>query len=93
MIAGSIGPSHAHVHVRSVDRPVRIFALAVAPGDPAHADRHGALVVPPEVIPGLAGAIRRLQAVERVILAPARAGFSGFAAFEAAWAAFEAART
>jgi regulator of RNase E activity RraA len=93
VIAGSIGPSHGFVHVRSVGLPVRIHGLTIAPGDLVHADRHGAVVVPPAVIPALGQAIARLQATEAVILAPARAGFADFAAFETAWAAFEAART
>ena len=93
VIAGSIGPSHGFVHVRSIGQPVRIFGLEVAQGDLVHADRHGALVVPPEVVAGLAAAIRRLQATERLVLDPARAPGFDFAAFEAAWAEFERART
>ena len=93
VVAGSIGPSHGFVHVRSVGTPVTIHGLTIAPGDLVHADRHGAVVVPPEVIPHLATAIARMQATEQLILAPARAPGFDFAAFEAAWAAFEAART
>jgi regulator of RNase E activity RraA len=93
VIAGSIGPSHGYVHVRSINQPVRILALGVNPGDLIHADRHGALVIPPEVIPVLREAIYKLQRIERVILDPARQGFDSFAAFEAAWSAFETART
>lgn len=93
VIAGSVGPSHGYVHVRSLGQPVRVMGLEVRPGDLIHADRHGAVVVPPEVIPALEDAILKLQATERVILDPARAGFETFAAFEAAWSAFEKART
>ena len=93
VVAGSIGPSHGFVHVRSVGTPVTIHGLTIAPGDLVHADRHGAVVVPPEVIPHLATAVARMQATEQLILAPARAPGFDFAAFEAAWAAFEAART
>jgi regulator of RNase E activity RraA len=93
VVAGSVGPSHGFVHVRSVNTPVIIHGLHVAPGDLVHADRHGAVVVPPEVIPDLAGAIAKMQATERLILDPARAPGFDFAAFETAWAAFEKART
>jgi regulator of RNase E activity RraA len=93
VIAGSIGPSHGFVHVRSVGQPVRVMGLEVRQGDLVHADRHGAVVVPPDVIAALAGAIGRLLATERLILDPARAPGFDFAAFEAAWAAFEKART
>ncbi len=93
VVAGSIGPSHGFVHVRSLGEPVTIFGLTVAQGDLIHADRHGALVIPPEVVPHLGGAIRKLLETERLILDPARQPGFDFAAFEAAWAAFEAART
>lgn len=93
VIAGSIGPSHGFVHVRSIGTPVRVFGLTVRPGDLIHADRHGAVVVPADVIPALPAAIARLQATERLILDPARAEGFDFEAFEQAWARFEAART
>lgn len=93
VIAGSIGPSHGFVHVRSIGQPVRVMGLEVCAGDLVHADRHGAVVVPQNVIPGLAGAIHKLQETERLVLDPARAPGFDFEAFEAAWAAFEAART
>lgn len=93
VVAGSIGPSHGFVHVRSIGEPVTIFGLRVAQGDLIHADRHGALVIPPEIVPQLAGAIRKLLDTERLILDPARQPGFDFAAFEAAWAAFEKART
>ncbi len=93
VVAGSIGPSHGFVHVRSVNAPVTIHGLKINSGDLIHADRHGAVVVPPEVIPQLAAAIAKMQATEQLILAPARAEGFDFNAFEVAWAAFEAART
>lgn len=93
VVAGSIGPSHGFVHVRAVNVPVSIHGLPIAPGDLVHADRHGAIVIPPDVIPQLAGSIAKMQATEQLILAPARAEGFDFAAFEAAWAAFEVART
>lgn len=93
VIAGSIGPSHGFVHLKAIDQPVRVFGLTIRPGDLVHADRHGAVVVPDDVIPRLAGAIRTLLATERLVLDPARAEGFDFAAFEAAWTAFEKART
>ncbi len=93
VIAGSIGPSHGFVHVRSIGQPVRVMGLKVRQGDLVHADRHGAVVVPPDAIAALGQAIRKLQATERLILDPARQPDFDFAAFELAWAAFEKART
>ncbi|MEL6954703.1 MAG: RraA family protein [Pseudomonadota bacterium] len=93
VIAGSIGPSHAFVHVTEIGTTARIFGMDVADGDLVHADRHGALVIPPEVIPNLHEAIEKLLTTERLVLDPARREDFDFAAFEAAWSAFEKART
>ena len=93
VVAGSIGPSHGFVHVLEIAVPVTVFGLTVAPGDLVHADRHGAVVIPPEVVPGLAAAIGKLRATEPLVLGPARQPGFDFAAFEAAWTAFENART
>jgi regulator of RNase E activity RraA len=93
VIAGSIGPSHGFVHVLENAVPVTVFGLTVAPGDLVHADRHGAVVVPPDIVPVLAAAIRKLQGTEALVLGPAREPGFDFAAFEKAWTAFENART
>jgi len=93
VVAGSIGPSHGFVHVTALGTPVQVFGLTVNSGDLIHADRHGAVVVPPDVIEQLAGAIAKMQETEQLVLAPARADGFDFAAFEAAWSAFEKART
>ena len=92
LIAGSVGPSHGFVHVREIGTEVTIFGMRVADGDLVHADRHGALVVPADVIPELAAAIAKMQATEAVLLDAVRGKSLDIAEFEAAWAAFEAAR-
>ncbi|MBG6207154.1 regulator of RNase E activity RraA [Labrenzia sp. EL_126] len=93
VVAGSVGPSHGFVHVREIDAPVRIFGLDIHPGELVHADRHGALVIPAAVMPDLAEAIRKLLDTEHLVLGPAREPGFTFEKFEAAWAAFERART
>ena len=93
VIAGSIGPSHAFVHVREIGTPVTIFSMTVNDGDLIHADRHGGVVIPPEVIPDLEAAILKMFETEKLILEPARQDDFDFEAFQKAWAAFEAART
>ncbi len=93
VVAGSVGPSHGFVHVTALDVPVTVFGLTVHPGDLVHADRHGAVVVPPEVIDDLEAAIRKMQDTEHLVLGPARGPGFDFDAFEKAWSAFEAART
>ncbi|CAM3979682.1 RraA family protein [Phaeobacter inhibens] len=93
VIAGSIGPSHGFVHVKEIATPVTVFDLQIRDGDLVHADRHGALVIPPAVLPHLEGAIRKLLETEKLVLDPARKEGFDFEAFETAWSAFEAART
>jgi regulator of RNase E activity RraA len=93
VIAGATGPSHAFVHVTAIDVPVEVFGLRVAPGELVHADRHGALVIPEDIAPRLPEAIARMQRTERIVLDAAREKGFDFRRFEAAWAAFEAART
>ena len=93
VVAGSIGPSHGFVHVREIDTPVSVFGITVLPGDLVHADRHGAVVIPNEVIPILKDAVHKLFASERLILDPAeKTGFS-FDDFKSAWEDFEKSRT
>ena len=93
VIAGSVGPSHGFVHVRSLGKPVTVFGLRVAQGDLIHADRHGAVVIPHDAVAGLQAGIEKLLTTEKLILAPARAPDFDFAAFERAWTTFEKART
>ncbi|MDF0599120.1 RraA family protein [Psychromarinibacter sp. C21-152] len=93
VIAGSIGPSHAFVHVTEIDVPVTLFGLTVRPGDLVHADRHGAVVIPPELLEALPAAIDKMRRTEDLVLGPAREDGFDFETFEAAWSAFEKART
>lgn len=93
VIAGGVGPSHAFVHVVEIGPPVKIFGMRVHDGDLVHADRHGAVVIPPEVVADLAAAIGTLFDSEALILGPARRPGFDIAALETAWAAFEKART
>jgi regulator of RNase E activity RraA len=93
VIAGSIGPSHGFVHVKDIGTPVEIFGLTIEEGDLIHADRHGALVIPSEIIEVLEGSIDALLSTEHLILEPARQKDFDFEAFEVAWKKFEASRT
>ncbi|CUH43380.1 RraA family protein [Ruegeria atlantica] len=92
VVAGSVGPSHGFVHVREIDTPVSVFGLTVNPGELVHADRHGALVVPSDVVDQLEAAIQKLLVTERIVLDAARQPEFDFDAFETAWAVFEKAR-
>jgi regulator of RNase E activity RraA len=93
VVAGSIGPSHGFVHVKEVGATVSVFGMQVADSDLIHADQHGALVIPPDVLPILEEAIHKLLDTEKLVLDPARQNGFDFHAFEVAWAAFESART
>ena len=84
MLAGSIGPSHAYVHVVDFGIPVTIHGMAVKSGDLIHADRHGAVVVPAEKVDAMAAALDGLMKQEARIIAAAKSG-GGVAAIKAAF--------
>jgi regulator of RNase E activity RraA len=73
MLAGSIAPSHAYVHVVDYGINVNIHGMAVRSGDLIHADRHGAVVVPVDKIDAMHKAADGLAAREAKIIAAARA--------------------
>jgi regulator of RNase E activity RraA len=71
-LAGSIGPSHAHVHLVDFGGEVRIAGMTVRSGDLVHADRHGAVVVPHDVAAKVPEAAELCARRETVILDIAR---------------------
>ena len=76
-LAGSIGPSHAWVHVVEYGVAVTVHGMTVRPGDLIHADRHGAVVVPADVAADVPAAAAKIAAAERVLIDAARSeGFS-----------------
>ena len=93
IVAGSIGPSHLFVHVTEFDIPVTIFDLTINPGELVHADQHGAVVIPDDVLPKLGEAIKTLLANEQIILGPAREPDFDIDKLLEAWKKFEEART
>jgi len=72
MLAGSIVPSHAYVHVVDFAVDVIIHGMAVKSHDLIHADRHGAVVVPPQIIAAMQAAAEDLSAREAKIIAATR---------------------
>ena len=93
VIAGSIGPSHSFVRIEEINVDVNIFGLKVSPNDLVHADKHGALIIPNEIISELESAIIKLLDTEQIILKPAQKENMSFSEFEKAWEAFENSRT
>ena len=93
VLAGSIGVSHGFVHVVDIGTPVDVLGLTVTQGELIHADRHGALVIPNDVIPRLGAAIETIIANESIVIGPARKPGFDIDILEEAWTEFEAART
>ena len=83
MLAGSIAPSHAFVHVVDFGTNVNIHGMAVKSGDLIHADRHGAVVVPLATIDSMKAAAGGLAAKEAKIINAAKSG-AGLEAIKAA---------
>ena len=71
-LAGSVGPSHAWVHVVEYAVPVTVHGMSVRPGDLIHADRHGAVVVPADAAADIPAAAAKIAAAERVLIDAAR---------------------
>jgi regulator of RNase E activity RraA len=71
-LAGSIAPSHAHVHLAGFGQQVRIHGMLVRSNDIIHADRHGAVVIPETVAAKIPAACDLLARKEAVILDLAR---------------------
>ncbi len=77
MLAGSVMPSHAYVHVVDVGVPVTVCGMAVKSGDLIHADMHGAVVIPLDVAKKIGDAVKLLTRREAVIIgASKKKGFS-----------------
>ena len=93
VVAKSIGPSHGFVHVREIGSQVSICGLSVSDGDLIHADQHGVLVVPTDVIGALQAAIQKLLTTERIVLDAATKGSFDFETFQQVWEQFERSRT
>jgi regulator of RNase E activity RraA len=84
MLAGSISPSHAYVHVVDFGRDVTVHGMPVTSGDLIHFDRHGAVVVPVDKIGALKGALDKLLKTEARIIDAARAPGADVAKIKAA---------
>lgn len=85
VIAGSVGPSHAFVHVTELDCTVSVFGMLVRPNDLIHADRHGAVVIPAQHIERMTWAIDVVLRKEVPILTAARTPGFNIEKLRAAW--------
>lgn len=73
LLAGKIGPSHAHGHVVEFGVDVTVFRMHVSHGDLIHADRHGAVVIPRDAAARIPSAVDLIVRREAVVLKAARA--------------------
>jgi len=77
VLAGSIMPSHAHVHLVDFGGTVSVFGMVVSANDVIHCDRHGAVVVPYDAVEKIPAAVDLLTRRERVVIeASKKPGFS-----------------
>ncbi len=63
--ARAVNVSHGWAHLEDFNRPVKVFGLTVHPGDLVHADKHGAVVIPPEVARHVAAKAAEIDREER----------------------------
>ena len=77
VLAGSVMPSHAHVHLVEFGGTVSVGGMVVSANDIIHADRHGAVVVPADAVAKIPAAVDLLSRREKVIIEASRQpGFS-----------------
>ena len=77
VLAGSVMPSHAHVHLVEFGGTVSVAGMVVSANDVIHADRHGAVVVPYEAVAKIPEAVDLLTRREKVLIeASKQPGFS-----------------
>lgn len=67
-LAGSIKPSHAHVHMVEFGVQANVAGMVVNHDDLVHADRHGAVVIPKDVAGEVVAAAARVAGREKIIL-------------------------
>jgi regulator of RNase E activity RraA len=72
MLAGSYSPSHAWTHVEDFGVPVTVHGMKVNSGDLIHADQHGAIVVPLDILDKLPAALADINAREARIIKAAK---------------------
>jgi regulator of RNase E activity RraA len=74
LLAGRVTPSHGHGHVVGWDVPVHVAGMSVSPGDVVHADAHGAVAFPHDLLSDLPQAAETIRLREAHLLAAARPG-------------------
>jgi regulator of RNase E activity RraA len=77
LLAGSVGPAHAHGHWVDFGGEVNVAGLIFRDGDLVHADEHGAVVIPAALAAKLPEAAKLIMRREKAVLDICRSpGFS-----------------
>jgi len=87
VLAGVIAPSHAFVHAVDWGCEVNVHGMVVQDGDLIHADRHGAVVIPTNVVRDILSQVDLMVRQEAVILKVARSTDFTVQKLKAAWLA------
>lgn len=82
-LAGSIKPSHAHVHMIGYGTQVTVAGMVVEHDDLIHADQHGAVVIPKALAHDVVAAAGRVGAKEKIILDLCKSDSFSFAKLKA----------
>ena len=85
LLAGVIAPSHAFIHIVDWNCEVNVHGMVVQDGDLIHADRHGAVVVPIDVVDEIIAALDLMVRREKVILDVARGSNFNVERLKDAW--------
>lgn len=68
ILAGLVAPARTHIHLCDFGCEVNVHGMTVNDDDLIHADRHGAVVIPHEVVQGIPKALDLMIRKERVII-------------------------
>ncbi|PPR16517.1 MAG: hypothetical protein CFH33_00660 [Alphaproteobacteria bacterium MarineAlpha9_Bin3] len=71
-LAGSIGPSHAFTQVLEFSSKVDIYGMEANDSDIVHFDKHGAVIIPHDVVKIIPDIIKKQMDKEAIILEAAR---------------------
>lgn len=85
MLAGSVGPSHAFVHIQAFNLEVDIFGMKVNHGDLIHADQHGAVIIPHDVADKVPAAAKQIADAEAITIAAAKSPGFGIEKLREIW--------
>jgi len=66
--AGSVGVSHAYVHLVDFGKAVEVGGLTVHPGDLLHGDQHGVLQIPSELANRVGEGVAQVERFEREVI-------------------------